>query len=218
MANKSIDSMNVIGKDRVKVSFAVPSRNVWMAETAVSFAAMVAASVNEIPNLDLCIDNTMGTGLVMNRINSVQKAIDKECDYILFIDDDMAIPMGTLIMLLAHQKPVVAANCARKELPPRPTAKGFDDELVYTRETSKGLEQVKSVGTGIMLIHTGVFKEIHAPWFYENPIKRIGEDVHFCNQCTEKGIPIYIDHDLSKEVGHIGDFNYNHKLMKEWKE
>ena len=205
-------------QDRIRVSLSVPSRNVWMKDTAMSFAAMVAASVNEIPNLDLCFDSTLGTGLAMNRIKAVRKAIEKECDYILFIDDDMHIPMLTLPMLLRHQKPIVAANCARKELPPRPTAKDFEGEYIYTTKKSNGLKRVKSVGTGIMLIHTGVFEVIDDPWFAEDPVNEIGEDVYFCNNVRAKGIPIFIDHDLSKDVGHIGDFNYTHKLMKEWKE
>lgn len=210
--------MNVIGQERVKVSLAVPSRNLWMAETAMSFAAMVAASVNEITNLDLIFDNTVGTGLCMNRIKCVRKAIEHECDYILFIDDDMSVPMQTLMLLLARQKPVIAANCARKELPPRPTAKGFDGNYVYTKESSEGVERVFSVGTGIMLIHTDVFKEIEEPWFCEDPVAGVGEDIWFCKKVREAGIEIYIDHDLSKDVGHIGDFNYNHALMKEWKD
>ena len=210
--------MNVLNQDRIKVSLAVPSRNVWMAETAMSFAAMVAASVNEIPNLDLIFDNTVGSGLCMNRIKCARKAIENDCDYILFIDDDMAIPMGALLYLLRHQKPIVAANCARKELPPRPTAKGFDGEYVYTTERSEGLERVFSVGTGIMLIHTDVFALVGEPWFCEDPVKKIGEDVWFCQQAREAGFEIFIDHDLSKDVGHIGDFNYNHTLMSEWKD
>ena len=210
--------MDMQGKDRVKVALSVPSRNLWMADTAMSFAAMVAASVNEIPNLDLVFDSTLGTGLAMNRIKAVKKARDNGCDYILFIDDDMHIPMGTLLFLLRHQLPIVAANCARKELPPRPTAKGFDKEYIYTTEKSKGLEKVYSVGTGIMMIHMDVFKLIEAPWFNGDPVKGIGEDVWFCNQARKAGLDIYIDHDLSKDVGHIGDFNYNHTLMKEWKD
>ena len=210
--------MNVKDKDRVKVCFSVPSRNVWMAETAVSFAAMIAATVNEVPNLDLIIDNTVGSGLCMNRIKGVMKAKENQCDYIMFIDDDMAIPMHAFLMLFKHQKPIVAANCARKELPPRPTAKDFDGNLIYTKESSTGLEKVRSVGTGMMLIHTSVFNMIPQPWFQEDALKKIGEDIWFCNAAHEAGLDIYIDHDLSKDVGHIGDFNYTHKLMKEWKD
>lgn len=201
---------------RVRVMLAVPSRNVWMSQTAMSFAAMVAASVNEITNLDLLFNNCVGTGLAMNRIKMCKDAIEAGCDYILFIDDDMNIPMGTLILLLMRQKDIIGANCARKELPPRPTAKGWDDMCVYTTEESHGVEKVKSVGTGLMLIKTSVFKDLPQPWFFEDPMAGMGEDVYFCNKAREHGFDIWIDHNLSKDVGHIGEFEFRHQIMPQW--
>lgn len=201
---------------RIRVMLAVPSRNVWMSQTAMSFAAMVAASVSEIPNLDLVFNNCIGSGLAMNRIKMVRDAIENGCDYIFFIDDDMNIPMQALILLLARDKEIVAANCARKELPPRPTAQGFDGMCVYTSETSTGLEKVKSIGTGMMLINLRVFGSLAQPWFCEDPIKEVGEDVYFCGKAREAGFDIWIDHDLSKDVGHIGEFEFRHQIMEQW--
>lgn len=203
-------------KDRVKVMMAIPSRDVWKSDFGVSFAMMLAASVTQLPFLDVIVNNAKGASLAMNRIDLCQKAIDAKCDYILFMDDDMRVPMGTLMMFLKHQVDIIGANCARREWPPAPTAKGFDNNLVYTREKSTGLEKVKSVGTGIMMIHTSVFNKIEKPWFCEDPVARIGEDVFFCNQARKAGYDIFIDHDVSKDVVHIGEFDYCHQQTEGW--
>ena len=42
-----------------------------------------------------------------------------------------------------------------------------------------------------------------------------GEDWSFCEACEEHGIPLYIDHDVSREVGHLGLMNYTHDLVGE---
>lgn len=203
-------------KQRIKVMVAIPSRDVWKSDFGVSLTIMVAASVTQLPFLDLILNNAKGASLAMNRIDLCQKAIDAGCDYILFLDDDMRVPMGTLMLLLKRQVDIIGANCARREWLPSPTAKGFDGGLIYTRENSTGIEEVKSVGTGIMLIKTDVFQKISAPWFCEDPVARIGEDVWFCNQARAAGIKIHIDHDVSKDVVHIGEFDYCHQQMEQW--
>lgn len=201
---------------RTRLMLAVPSRDVWKSDFGMSFAVMVAATVNQLPFLDITFNNAKGCSLAMNRIKLCQDAVEHDCDYILFLDDDMRIPMHTIMLLLKRQVDIIGANCARREIPPRTNSKGFNDEIVYTREGQTGIEKVKSVGTGVMLINTRVFKELPQPWFCEDPVKKIGEDVWFCNQAREAGFDIYIDHDLSHDVVHIGEFEYTLKLMDEY--
>ena len=35
-----------------------------------------------------------------------------------------------------------------------------------------------------------------------------GEDVYFCTMARVHGFEVWVDHDLSKEVTHIGQFEY----------
>ena len=64
----------------------------------------------------------------------------------------------------------------------------------------------------MICIHASVFKGIAYPWFdtpwIEENEKHIGEDTFFCVRCKEAGIPIYVDHDLSWEVRHIGEHEF----------
>lgn len=215
-SSKPLDSNGLEGRTRIMI--AIPSRDVWKSDFGMSLAAMIACTVNELPFLDIIFNNAKGCSLSMNRIKLCQNAVEHNCDYVLFLDDDMRVPMHTILMFLKRQVDIIGANCARREIPPRPTAKGFEDELVYTREASTGIEKVKSVGTGIMMIHADVFRSLPQPWFCEDPIKGIGEDVWFCNAAREAGYSIFIDHDLSKDVVHIGEFDYKHQLMEQYTE
>jgi hypothetical protein len=103
-------------------------------------------------------------------------------------------------------------------MPTGPTAQNYDEngvrQLVYTMPDSTGLEEVGSIGTGIMLIKKEVFQNMSEPWF-DMPWqvgKRgyMGEDVFFCKKAQELGFKVYIDHDVSKEIGHIGTFEFKH--------
>lgn len=203
----------------IKVMVGVPSRNnSWWSDFGLSLAAMCTATAYRAPFISMILNNTVGTGLAMNRIKLCRQAIEKNCDYILFLDDDMRIPMDTLMSFIHHQKDIIAANCARKELPPRSTAKGFDDMCVWTREKSTGIEKVKSIGTAVMLIKCDMLKKLPAPWFCEDPVKEIGEDVYFCNKAREHGFDVWIDHDVSKGVVHMGGFEFTHQIMEQWNE
>lgn len=204
-----------------RVMIAVPSRNnSWWSDFGLSLAAMTAATAYEAPNVSMVLDNTFGSGLAMNRIKLCQAAIKRNCTHVLFLDDDMRIPMHTLMMLMAHDKDIIAANCARKELPPRSTAKGFDGNCVRTTKNSHKLEEVMSIGTAVMLIKTSVLLSLPQPWFAEVYNKEtgnsIGEDVFFCNLARENGFKIWIEHDVSKEVIHMGGFEFSHQIMEEW--
>jgi hypothetical protein len=150
----------------------------------------------------------------------------EDCSHILFIDSDMRFPQDMIGRLLKHDLDIVATNCARRRMPTGPTAQLYKEngerELVWTMPESTGLQEVGSVGMGVMLIKANVFKALAEPWF-ETPWRHdkrgyIGEDVYFCQKAAAAGFKIWIDHDVSKEIGHIGTFEFKHDhtwVMKE---
>ena len=159
-----------------------------------------------------------GTIIQNQRADLCLDAMREGCSHILFIDSDMTFPQDMVQRLLKHDVDIVAANCARRRMPTGPTAQNYDEngvrQLVYTMPDSTGLEEVGSIGTGIMLIKKEVFQNMSEPWF-DMPWqvgKRgyMGEDVFFCKKAQELGFKVYIDHDVSKEIGHIGTFEFKH--------
>jgi hypothetical protein len=67
------------------------------------------------------------------------------------------------------------------------------------------------IGCGVMLISKQTLTSMPKPWFFfellpEN--KLLGEDIYFCIKAKDAGIDTYIDHDLSQEIGHVGNYTY----------
>ena len=60
-------------------------------------------------------------------------------------------------------------------------------------------------------MRTDVVADLPRPWFRHGQTDAgvdIGEDRMFCRALRAAGHEILIDHDLSKEIGHIGQYTY----------
>jgi len=68
-----------------------------------------------------------------------------------------------------------------------------------------------------MLIDLEVFEKVSRPWFAITWKPEIddyeGEDWHFCAKAEKAGFGIYIDHQLSSQIGHWGDMKYDLNLI-----
>jgi hypothetical protein len=109
-----------------------------------------------------------------------------------------------------HEQPIVACNYVVRQASGLFTA-SRDGERVATTERSTGLEAVEYVGMGALLMRTDVVADLGRPWFRHGLNDfggDVGEDVMFCRALAAAGHTVYIDHDLSKEIGHIGQTTY----------
>lgn len=161
--------------------------------------------------LDVDLTQNIVPYIDWNRIALAEYAYKNKYSHMLFLDNDMVFPLDILERLLAHDVDVVTTNYVTKGIPARFMALGEDGEQVVTGGDSTGLEEVMLAPTGTMLIRVDVFRKIEKPWFGTNREKGIGEDYWFCVRCRERGIKVYVDHDLTKEVGHVGDYTYTWK-------
>lgn len=165
----------------------------------------------------LYVFTSMGTLIANQRQELALEAMQANCSHILFLDTDMRFPKDTLDRLLAHDKPIVAANYATRRMPIHSVAFKTDKDLdcVYTTPESTGLESVAAVGMGVMLIKREVFEKSELPWFHLGYSLKThsftGEDIFFCRAARRNGFDVLIDHDLSKEVRHIGSFEFAHE-------
>lgn len=147
-------------------------------------------------------------GLVHDSRNMlVEKALELNADYIMFIDDDMIPTPDLFVRLYNHNAPVVSA-LAFKRLPPYDPCIfgwGFDNVTGTHAATplfglvKSGIKQVDATGFGAVLIKADVFRKIPKPWF---ELDKFGEDLDFCLKCQDNDIPIYCDTDLV--IQHIG--------------
>ena len=206
----------------MKVGICIPSRGDMDVGTGFDLAIMSAYDARFREGGELAIYSVAGTLIFDQREKLVEHALDGNCDYILFIDSDMRFPKNTIDRLLKHDKPIVGVNATTRTVPVKPTAKQLEidvekKENYWYPVISKGktgIEQITAIGCGVMLVKAEVFKNTPKPWFWFYQIpggKTLGEDVHFCVAAADAGYETWVDHDLSQEIGHVGQYTYGWK-------
>lgn len=193
-----------------RIALGIPTRDLCAAPFTKCLADMVGHFTKNFvatgqAELTTIID--LGTLLPDMRNQIAKEAIRLGCTHLLWLDNDMTFPPDLLERLYAHQKPIVAASYAQRKEPSKPVA-AKDGIWVYTTDESTGLQEVDYVGTGVMLVETAVFEHLETPWhmlgWNAQKQEMVGEDVFFCRKAQKIGASTFIDHDLSKEIGHIG--------------
>ena len=65
-----------------------------------------------------------------------------------------------------------------------------------------------------------LFDEIEPPWFEMSWIGNghyCTTDAYFAQKVRERGVPIYVDHNLSKRIEHVGHHAYHCAEVAAWK-
>ena len=154
-----------------------------------------------------------GSGISANREQLVVDALKTNCTHILFIDEDMGFVPQTLHVLASKRQRIVGTNYPMRGKGSSFTALTEDRQArVVTGPHSVGLAPVFYTGFGFCLIERSVFEQMKRPWFLigynTDNYRYTTEDAAFGNQLHELGIPWYVDHDASKLICHIGNYNY----------
>lgn len=220
----------------MKIMVGVPTHVHCPALFASSLANLFAFTISRFPEgTELGSVFRIGTYVHSARNEILKEALRKDVDYLLWLDSDMTFPPDTLLRLLSHRIPgLVGANYSTKNFPGRfvaikkVTTEEQEGYNCATTEESEGLEEVEALGFGVCLLDMSVVKKMGLdpedrdfhPFFFEwinGKGLQVGEDVLFCNSLREHGGRIFVDHDLSKVVTHIGDYEYttDHAALSE---
>ena len=210
----------------IRVGLSLPTQQTWDADFSISIINMYTAMMrHRVPGYTgqaLSLLNRRSSSIAKNRQELVQDAIKDDCTHALFIDSDQIFPPSIIHRLAKWGKRVIACNIATKSqgnsIPtarkaPKP-GEWWGGHVVYSNH-KKGIEQVWRIGAGVIMIDLTVFKDLPFPWFNNEwrgpPVNDFcGEDWFFCELMEARGIPIWIDHDVSLEVGHAGKWIYGH--------
>lgn len=206
-----------------RIAICVPTRDLCSSDFTHSYVKMVAhfcthfVGKGQAETIQLM---DMGTLLPEMRNTLAKASIAMGATHILWLDNDMVFPEDMIERLYSHGKPIVAAGYSQRKEPCKPVA-ARDSVWVYTEEDSTGLEKVDFVGMGAMLVEAEVYKNLPEPWHTLgwNPEKNtmVGEDVFFCRKAAQIGADVYLDHDLSKELGHVGYRTFTFRDPLEWR-
>lgn len=138
-----------------------------------------------------------------NRNKIVHRTIGTDFTHILFVDSDIFFPHDALDRLLAHAKDIIGASYSFKDTNDRrPMGAPINNAVPIN-----GLLPMRHMPTGFMLIRTSVFSKLPSPPFYcpanMDGTNCQGEDVSFCDLARSRGIDIWCDLALTKEIGHL---------------
>lgn len=137
---------------------------------------------------------------------SAKMALENNCDYLMFIDDDVVVPVDILEKLLAADKDIIAGWTIIRGWP-------FDNMFFkYTEGTrnlvpmpdvkrNSGIIDVDAIGFSTALIKCSVIKQIPPPWFVTGPTNT--EDIYFCLKAKQYLPNVSICVDTSVETAHM---------------
>jgi hypothetical protein len=93
----------------------------------------------------------------------------KPWTHVLMIDDDIVVEADALERLLSHKKDIIAGLCTRRQDPPVPNIRFFEEETGIFRQIwewpEKQLIEVGAVGTGFMLISQHALEQVAQAYF-----------------------------------------------------
>lgn len=201
----------------VRLALSTPSCRDWKPAFGASLCGLVRKLSQDgikgvsLQNFDLSI--LQGASVLPRaRQAAIDWAKQGNATHLLCIDDDMQFPSDILDDMFRHDVDILALNYTRKNpVSPTPLTHGLDGAMVSSLGFT-GLEEVAWVGFGIILIKLDAIKDIPAPLFETRWMEErqdfVGEDFYFCGKVRQHGVKIYIDHDASNKIRHIGDIPY----------
>lgn len=130
----------------------------------------------------------------------VKQALELGASHVMFIDSDMTMPPDTVTRLLRSGKDIVGCYYRKRD-----DSRELVGDIPNTNKFT-GLTPAVSLGTGMLLINTEVFRKVPEPWFmvgFENG-EWESEDEYFCKAARIQKFHTFCDLDLSKQIGHIG--------------
>lgn len=203
----------------LRLLIAIPSTDVWSADFGMCLLFLTQRLNHPIQDWsvdEVNICNMKGSIISKSRETMLNKARVEGYTHILFIDSDQTFPDTLVSRLLCHDEDVVACNIATKSDPVCATARTFNNTqyglTVEPCADKIGLQKVWRVGTGIMLVRLDALENLEQPFFEQYWDKKhgeyVGEDWAFCEKLERNGVAIHIDHELSRQVGHVGSKEY----------
>lgn len=207
---------------RKVVMVLVPCDETVKTPFAASLVVMMDRTYREQPaSLGGLYTHMLGTTILpQGRQTLAENALahaDGAVTHLLWIDSDMSFPPDTLLRMLRRDEKLVGANYPTRRPPHKPTACYGDGSYVHTTPDSSGLEKVDRMGFGLLWMAREVFADMEKPFFgyqYRGPgLDWASDDTYFFAKARALGLEAYVDHDLSKEVRHVGSYGFGSSLL-----
>ncbi len=209
----------IIGERKPKLAVCLPALDMVHTFFAYDYAGMLAFTAKAGYEIGRLV--ARGTYLYEQRETLADAFLSGDYTHALWVDADMRFPKDAFLRLLAWNLPIVGAGYPSRHAPYLPVvARDFrTDERVWTTRQHEGVEPVAGLGFGCLMTSREAIEAVKKPRFGIGWNDDLGqflhEDMGFCYKASRAGVPIHIDHDLTKLVKHIGshEFNYETSLV-----
>lgn len=169
----------------------------------------------KIPDLDIFFSAPWRLPIDKAREMAVKYALQNECKYLFFYDDDMFLDPNIISKMVKRFEEneeihILQAKAYIRGYPYDPMIFKYVEEGVlrfyvdYEKDVREdGLVKVDATGCCSTMIDCELFKLVPEPWFVTGPTHT--EDVYFCVKAAKyvDNIGIYMDNDI--ESGHLLD-------------
>lgn len=169
---------------------------------------------------EVLFESVRGYDVATARNRIAQISLDKQCDYVLMVDNDVSLPRKTLLMLLEDPKMVCLGyyahrgsdnkyhgnTCICRKYKPDGTeyyhypleSEYSANEMLDMAAAGETKIEVHGGGMGCALINTETFRKTSYPWYdwvnYGDANRgMLSEDLYFCSLCRTAGIKIWAD-------------------------
>lgn len=202
----------------MRVAICVPSLDHVPIEFALSLAALCAFEGKRGHN-EIMLVNVKSSTIPEARNLCVEQALKIDADQILFIDSDMVFRIDALEKLQKTNLDVVGGA-----YPKRIDGGGLNYLPLTNNEMyiDAPIEPVRGIGLGFMLINAVIFRQIKKPWFEwgyygKETLELVGvdgartflsEDYYFCVKVRDKQCGVFMDKELTMQLGHVGSKVY----------
>ena len=202
-------------KADIRIMVGIPSAGMVPLMFAYSLAGMAARFASErvptVPEASISMNLRMvqSSNWITNREKLAKLALTEDATHLMFLDDDMCFDPRVLETLLGRRQQIVVTNYLIKTEPAKDfVSVDLHERRVPLTEGSTGIQPVNYSGFGVSLINTDVFRALPQPWFQPRFDPKTDEytteDCPFFEAARKAGFVVYLDHDASKMLGHIG--------------
>lgn len=203
-----------------KILIGTPFKDIATDNYIKSLADLIIYTIKE--GHEVAYINEHG-GLFDARDRICKRTMKEHFDYMLQLDSDMTFPPDALCRLIERDVDVITGVYVGKCESHKPvlfTELHKDDENCGPYGLKTGLNElmqqdlftVAGCGAGFLLVKEHIIRIMYIhmhEWF--RPYAGLGEDVSFCQRCTELGIKIWADKSIP-----MGHTKYTEYILDDW--
>lgn len=157
-------------------------------------------------DIDFILNHPRRMSIDNMRNMTAKVALDNNCDYILFLDDDVLVPIDGLRRLLQCEADIAAGWTIIRGYPFKNMFFRFQDEAKTQLENwsdpvEEGILKCDAVGFSFALIKVDLLRKVKPPYFVTGPYNT--EDIYFCMKVRQSLPDATIVVDTSVKTSHI---------------